>query len=98
MSTPEYLNLYFKDVPGFPAYDDVNGGDLHPEILQLYNKYKDSGNMVMEMNNALTIIRPILANTLWIYYQEAPEKGWSGRELLERFQKDVDIFLAELKG
>ncbi len=98
LSTPEYLDVYFSYIPGFPAYDDVDGGDLHPEVLQLYNKYKDSGNMVSEMNNELNLLRPLFTNTLWIYYQEAPGKGWSGRDLLEQFQKDVDIFLAELEG
>ena len=36
-STPEYANLYFEDRPGFPAFKDVDGGEV-PEYLKDINE------------------------------------------------------------
>ncbi len=97
-STPEYLSLIFNDVPAFSGFSDVDGGALHPEVLKVYNEYLERNAMVMEVNNALVKLQPLYKSTLWIYYQELPTNGWSSKELLERFQKDVDIYLDELDG
>ncbi len=97
-STPEYLALAFAEEPGFPAYPGIDGGAMKSEILDMYNSYARKGHIVTDVNGPLNILTPLYYSALFLYYQEAPKKGWTGMELLERFQKDVDQFLSELEG
>ena len=41
-STPEYADLYFRDTPGFPAFDDVDGGSTPYYLADMKEKYIDS--------------------------------------------------------
>ena len=94
-ATPEYLNLWFEDNAGFPAFEGADGGPMNEEVLSLYEKYSSEGKIVGEMNNYLNDIQPLYKTTLWVYYLDAPAKGMTGEELLTQFQKDVNAYMKE---
>lgn len=95
-STPEYCNLWFEGNAGFPAFPDVDGGEMNEDVLKLYNEYSESGRLINEMNTFLNDLQPLFGSTLWVYYLEAPSKGeMDGQGLLERFQEDVNKYMKE---
>lgn len=98
-AAPDYLNLYYKDAPGLPAFEGTEGGELPEDILELYQKHVDAGTMATEMNLQWGSIEPVFSEKLWVYYQEALTKGnMDGREVLDRFEKDVKKYLEENAG
>ncbi|GKX27965.1 sugar ABC transporter substrate-binding protein [Vallitalea longa] len=94
-STPEYENLYFETKPGFPAFEGVDGGELNSFMVDIQRDYIEQGKTVPEMNQLLTAIQPLYNSTLWVYYLDAPGKGMTGAELLEKFQGDVEKLMKE---
>ncbi|MDC7235552.1 MAG: extracellular solute-binding protein [Spirochaetales bacterium] len=96
---PDYASMYFKGRPGFPALDGVNGGDLPPYALDIYNKYVKGGKVVKEMNINLNALSSLNPSTLWVYYQEAPSKGnMTANDILVRWQNDIEKFMTEQKA
>ena len=95
-ATPDYLNLYFEDAPGLPAFEGVEGGELPEDILELYQKHMDAGTYVTEMNLHWGSIEPVFSEKLWTYYLEALTKGnMDGKAVLDNFQADVEKYLNE---
>lgn len=96
LSTPEYLDIYFGDEAGFPGFEGINGGDMQEDVKTLYEENEKAGTLVAEMNLHWGEIEPLFNDTLWTYYHEALAKGnMDGRQILDKFQADVDKFLAE---
>ena len=97
-STPEYGNLYFQSRPGFPNIEGIDGNEsaMNPDIPKIYNEYMEDGRVVAQMNQYIDTLQPLFGNTIWVYYLEAPSKGnMDGKDILDRFQKDVDKFMTE---
>ena len=97
-STPEYGNLYFQSRPGFPNIEGIDGNEsaMNPDIPKIYNEYMKDGRVVAQMNQYIDTLQPLFGNTIWVYYLEAPSKGnMDGKDILDRFQKDVDKFMTE---
>ena len=95
-STPDYLNLYFEEAPGLPAFEGVEGGEMPKDILELYQKHMDAGTYVTEMNLHWGSIEPVFSEKLWTYYLEALTKGnMDGKQVLDNFQADVEKYLKE---
>ncbi|MRY42808.1 ABC transporter substrate-binding protein, partial [Parabacteroides distasonis] len=96
-SKPEYLNLWFKDNPGFPAFILVDGGNVNADVINLYEKYKKQNKIIYESMSYLEPIQPLNSTILWPYYLEAPKEDITGEELLSRFQLDLDKYLGKTK-
>ena len=47
-STPEYADLYFADRPGFPAFADVNGGEIPSYLNDINDKFIKAGKVIPE--------------------------------------------------
>ena len=97
-STPEYGNLYFQSRPGFPNIEGIDGNEsaMNPDIPKIYNEYMEDGRVVAQMNQYIDTLQPLFGNTIWVYYLEDPYKGnMDGKDILDRFQKDVDKFMTE---
>ena len=43
---PKYLNMFFAENPGIPAYKDVDGGKLHEALDNIYNNYVKQGKNI----------------------------------------------------
>lgn len=69
-SQPKYQNMMYEQFPGFPAFNDVEGGDVIPAVQELVDEYIATGNYTYQMNDPMTIISPILPD-LWKLYVEA---------------------------
>jgi len=94
-ATPEYGDLYFAERPGYPAFAEINGGELPSYVVNLYKDFIETGKTVPEMNALLTPLQPLYNSVLWVYYADAPAKGTTGEEVLAMFQKDVAKLLTE---
>ncbi len=95
-STPEYLEIYFGGSnSGFPAFEGVDGGDMHPEVLELFEEHANNGTMVNEMNIHWAALESLFSDYLWAYYAEAlNDPSMTGADVLDKFQGDFDKFLA----
>lgn len=94
-STPEYLELYFEGRPGFPSINGVDNGGMNKDITDLYNKKQSENKVVPETNVYLTEIEPLNKTTLWVYYLDAPNKDESAKDVLEKFQNDVNGYMKD---
>jgi raffinose/stachyose/melibiose transport system substrate-binding protein len=93
-ATPAYADLWFTEGhEGFPAFADVNGGEVSKISVDFYNEYVPTGRYVAEMNSHWTAIQPLFKSTLWVYYQEVAQGKYDGAELLTKFQADVNKLL-----
>lgn len=95
-STPEYANLYFEKRPGFPAFPNVDGGNI-PEYLQdLNEKYITKGKIVPEFNASVMALNPLFDTSLYIYYIDYPAKEkYDAKSLLDKFQKDYEQYMKD---
>ncbi len=94
-STPEYMNLYFADRPGFPAFTDAEGGSIPSYLEELNTKYISTGKYARELNAELGIGKNTLDPYLWMYYIDAPGKNMTGQEILDKFQIDFEQYMKE---
>ncbi|MFP3153494.1 extracellular solute-binding protein [Lachnospiraceae bacterium ZAX-1] len=90
-SMPKYQKLYYDVNPGFPAFDDVDGGDVVPAVASIVDQYIKTGNYVFEMNSLLSDAGAIWPD-LWNNYIEAIQGTKTPKEVFEGLQRDyVDI-------
>lgn len=95
-STPEYANLYFEDNPGFPAFKDVDGGDLPDYLLEVDENYISKGKAIPEFNYYVMSLNALCDSTLYVYYIDAPAKGnMDGSVVMEKFQKDFEQYMKD---
>ena len=96
-STPEYADLYFESAPGFPAFPDVNGGELPDYLQKLAEKYVDTDKTFETINTYIGSAESCTSSYLWLYYIDAPSKGMDGQEILDKFQQDYEKYMQESK-
>jgi len=99
-SQPDYGDLYFAKRPGFPNIKGINGYQekMNKSITSTYDQYVKAGKTVSEMNQYLNTVQPLFGSTLWVYFEEAPSKGLTGADVMNKFQGDVSKFMAENKA
>ena len=95
-STPEYANLYFEGRPGFPAFKEVDGGEIPTYLQDINEKYIQTGKVIPEWNFYVMDLNALCENSLYVYYVEAPAKGnKGGKEVMEQFQKDFEQYMKD---
>lgn len=95
-STPEYADLYFVERPAFPAFKDVNGGEVPSYLVDINDKYIKTGKAIPEFNYYVMNLNPLFDSTLYVYYVDAPAKGnLDGKGLMEKFQKDFEQYMKD---
>lgn len=95
-STPEYANLYFKDRPGFPAFKDVDGGELPTYLQDINEKFIKEGKVIPEWNFYVMDLNPLCESSLYVYYVDAPAKGdKDGAAIMKQFQKDFEQYMKD---
>lgn len=95
-STPEYADLYFKDRPGFPAFKDVNGGELPSYLQGINEKYIATGKVIPEWNFNVMDLNALCESSLYVYYVDAPAKGdKDGAAIMKQFQKDFEQYMKD---
>lgn len=95
-STPEYADLYFEDRPGFPAFKDVNGGELPKYLQDINEKFIQTGKVIPEWNFYVMDLNALCESSLYVYYVDAPAKGdRDGAAIMEQFQKDFEQYMKD---
>ncbi len=99
MAKEEYANMFHVGNPGFPALSYVDGGEMQEDIRALYDEYQARDAIVAEANVMWSAINPLLNSVLWVYYAEAiNQDAYTGTEIMDMFQGDVEKYLSELEG
>lgn len=92
-STPEYADLYFEGRPSFPAFKDVNGGEVPDYLKEINEKYIQQGKAISEFNAYVMQYNPLFENSLYIYYTSTPAKNdLDGKGIMEKFQKEFEQY------
>lgn len=95
-STPEYANLYFEDRPGFPAFKDVDGGEVPEYLKDINEKFIQTGKVIPEWNFYVMDLNALCESSLYVYYVDAPAKGdRDGASIMEQFQKDFEQYMKD---
>ncbi|MCU6735730.1 ABC transporter substrate-binding protein [Diplocloster agilis] len=93
-SMPKYQNLYYEENPGFPAYSDVDGGDVVPVVQSLVDQYITTGNYVFEMNSLMAASSGINVD-VWNYYIEALQGDKTPDEVFKAVQTDYVDYMEQ---
>ncbi|MEG1457902.1 MAG: ABC transporter substrate-binding protein [Acetivibrio sp.] len=95
-STPAYADLYFADRPAFPAYKDVNGGEIPSYLADINEQYIKTGKAQPEFNHYVMSLNPLFETSMYVYYVDAPAKGnIDGKGILEKFQKEFTQYMKD---
>ncbi len=95
-AAPEYCNLYFENRPAFPAFKDVDGGPVPSYLENINEDYIKTGKAIPEFNYYVMDLNALCESTLYVYYVDAPAKGnMDGQEIMEKFQKDFEQYMAD---
>ena len=86
-SSPEYMNVYFAENPGFPAFSGVDGGDVNPNLTAMIETYMPKGT-VYQMNDYVTPLVP-LWNELWGAYVEFSAGTMTSDEVLAYWDRTI---------
>ena len=84
-SMPKYQNIYYESNPGFPAFNDVDGGAVTPCVQDLVDNYISTGQYAYEINGQLADANGCF-NDLWNLYVEAAAGTKNASEIWESFQ------------
>lgn len=96
-SQPEYLNKVFVDTAGFPAFKDVEGGEVLPAITNIVDNFIKTGKYTNEFDSYFDAARPVLNDTLFGNIQEvtigkpAKEALQAWDEKFQQFMKDKEM-------
>ncbi len=92
-STPAYASLYFKDRPGFPAFEGIDGGRIPSYLAEIKEKYIEKDKVIPEWNYYVMDLNALFESTLYIYYTDAPTReNMDGADILEKFQNDFEQY------
>ncbi len=92
-STPEYLDLWYMDYGGIPAFEDVDMGPINQELWSEYEAYIDTHEEVNGLTMYALPLYNLVTTKFWLYYIEAPLNGDTGYELAQRCQMDISEYL-----
>lgn len=93
-SSPEIQNIYYKTVPGFPAFNDVDGGEVNPAVKNIYDQYITTAKYTIQLNDQMSFVSPLWP-TLWDYYVEACAGTKSVAEVFSTFQNDYVDYMQQ---
>ncbi|XID93885.1 ABC transporter substrate-binding protein [Paenibacillaceae bacterium WGS1546] len=92
LSQPEYFDEYFQENPGFPAFKDINGGDVPESVKRFVDNYVANNNYTIEMNGQIPEMQPILSD-LWKSYIDMVNGGATPKQVVENWQKKYEEFM-----
>lgn len=93
-SLPEYQNLYYEQNPGYPAFEDVDGGEATECVQSIVDEYITTGNYVYELNGQLADANGCF-NDLWNFYVEAAAGAKEAAEVWEDFQPIYEDYMEQ---
>ena len=94
-SQPQYQALFYQTSPGFPAFVDVDGGEVLPFVANLVDRFIGTGNYTYQINDQMSILSPIWGD-LWNNYVAIVSGLMTIDEALEDWQFRVEDFMRQL--
>ena len=93
-SKPEYMNLYYQQLPGFPAFTDVDGGQVPECVQNIVNSYVKTNKYFTEMNGAIPEMSSILPE-LWKSYVDMVNGGSTPEQVVNEWQLKYEEYMTE---
>lgn len=93
-SDPKYQDLFYAAAPGFPAFNDVNGGDVPEAVKSLVDNYIATGEYIYQINDPMSAVTTLWPD-LWNYYIEAITGVKTVDQVFETFQKQYEDFMKQ---
>ena len=93
-SDPKYQSIYYNAIPGFPAFKDVDGGNVVPCIQELVDKYITTGKYVYQINDQMSICSTIWPD-MWDYYVEVAAGAKKPEGFFDKWQKVYDDYMQQ---
>lgn len=84
-SQPEIQDIYFQEQAGFPAFSDVNGGDVDPSVSALVDNYLKTGKYTYQINDPMGVVSSIWPE-LWKLYADMIASDLEPKAVLENWQ------------
>lgn len=81
-SQPGYQDPFFEKFPGFPAFEDVNGGEVLPAVGDIVQTFVDTGRYTYEFDSYFDFARPIMNDYLFGNIQEVAAGSKTPQEAL----------------
>jgi len=91
-SQPKYQNMFYKDLPGYPGFKDVDGGKVLPAVKGLVDNYISTGKNTYELNGPLQEAAPIIPD-FFGYYVELSMGNKTPDQVLAAMQKIYADFM-----
>lgn len=93
-SQPEYMNLYYEQLPGFPAFSDVDGGQVPQCVQDIVDQYVETNKYFIEMNGAIPEMSSILPD-LWKNYVDMVNGGSTASQVVDEWQAKYEEYMTE---
>lgn len=93
-SRPEYMNLYYEELPGFPAFSDVDGGQVPQCVQDVVDNYVQTNRYFIEMNGAIPEMSSILPD-LWKNYVDMVNGGSTPEQVVSEWQEKYEEYMTE---
>lgn len=93
-SKPEYMNLYYQQLPGFPAFTDVDGGQVPECVQNIVDNYVKTNKYFIEMNGAIPEMSSILPE-LWKNYVDMVNGGSTPEQVVNEWQLKYEEYMTE---
>lgn len=93
-SLPKYQDMYYEANPGYPAFNDVNGGEATACVQSIVDKYITTGDYVYEINGQLADANGCF-NDLWNFYVEAAAGEKDAASVWEDFQAIYEDYMEQ---
>ncbi len=93
-SMPKYQDLYYAENPGFPAFNDVNGGDVTACVKDLVDNYIATNNYSYEQNGQMAEASGCLGD-LFTLYVEAASGSKTADEVWKAYQPIYEDYMEQ---
>jgi raffinose/stachyose/melibiose transport system substrate-binding protein len=85
-SQPEIMNIFFEDLPGFPAFEDVDGGEVDPSVQGLIDDYISTGKYTYQINDPMGVASSIWTE-LWKLYIDMVAQDIPPQDTMDQWQQ-----------
>lgn len=93
-SKPEYMNLYYETLPGFPAFEGIDGGEVPQCVQDIVDNYVEGNKYFIEMNGAIPEMSSILPD-LWKNYVDMVNGGSTAEQVISEWQAKYEEYMTE---
>lgn len=94
-STPEYMDIYYRENPGFPAFEGVDGGKVNTELVAMVDKYMNRNATVYQMNDYMSPLAALWGE-LWGSYVEFAGGLMTADEVLSYWDRVVENHMSAI--